>query len=121
MSTRRQRTRGMRGGWRAPSAMATLRRRRHLQRRAARVYFQWRLERAIHRSRLAHPASSCHARAMKKPRFLALILLTLVAAPLRAHESSAEMAAAANALLVTLTPEQKQKASFEYPDEERKN
>jgi Protein of unknown function (DUF3500) len=50
--------------------------------------------------------------------FLALALLT---APLRAHESSAEMAAAANNLLGTLTPEQKQKASFEYPDEERKN
>lgn len=50
--------------------------------------------------------------------FLALVLL---AAPLRAHESSAEMAAAANNLLGTLSPEQKQKASFEYPSEERKN
>ena len=31
------------------------------------------------------------------------------------------MAAAASNLLVTLTPEQKEKASFEYPDGERKN
>lgn len=57
---------------------------------------------------------------MSLRHFLPLALL-LLAAPLRAHESSAEMAAAANNLLVTLTPEQKAKASFEYPDEERKN
>ena len=55
-------------------------------------------------------------------RRLALPLaLLLLLTPLRAHESAAEMAAAANNLLATLTPEQKQKASFEYPDEERKN
>ena len=52
---------------------------------------------------------------------LPLALLLLAITPLRAHEAGAEMAAAANHLLVTLTPEQKQKASFEYPDEERKN
>jgi hypothetical protein len=51
----------------------------------------------------------------------ALLALVLLAAPLRAHESSAEMAAAANNLLATLSPEQKQKATFEFPDEERKN
>ena len=49
------------------------------------------------------------------------LALLLLAAPLRAHESAAEMAAAAHNLLAALTPEQKQKASFEYADEERKN
>ncbi len=58
---------------------------------------------------------------MSRRLLLPLALLLLATAPLRAHEAGAEMAAAANNLLVTLTPEQKQKASFEYPDEERKN
>ena len=50
-----------------------------------------------------------------------LCLTILTALPLRAHEASAEMAAAANNLLVTLTPEQKKQASFEFADDERKN
>ena len=50
-----------------------------------------------------------------------LCLTFLTALPLRAHESSVEMAAAANNLLATLTPEQKKQASFEFADEERKN
>ncbi|MEA3210181.1 MAG: hypothetical protein QOE70_3238 [Chthoniobacter sp.] len=50
-----------------------------------------------------------------------LLAVLIAAAPLRAHESSAEMAAAANNLLVTLTPEQKQKAVFEFAGDERKN
>lgn len=54
-----------------------------------------------------------------RPHFL--LALVFLAAPLRAHESSAEMAAAASNLLATLTPEQKAKASFDYPDAERKN
>ena len=58
---------------------------------------------------------------MSRRLLLPLALLLLATAPLHAHESGAEMAAAANNLLVTFTPEQKQKASFEYPDEERKN
>ncbi len=56
---------------------------------------------------------------MKTLSALALSLSLL--APLRAHDASNEMAAAANNFLATLTPEQKQKASFEFPDEERKN
>ncbi len=59
---------------------------------------------------------------MFPPRFTALLLaLLLAAAPLHAHEAAVEMAAAANNLLATFTPEQKQKASFDYPEEERKN
>jgi hypothetical protein len=50
-----------------------------------------------------------------------LLALALLASPLRAHESGAEMAAAANNLLLALQPEQKQKATFEYTDAERKN
>ncbi len=59
---------------------------------------------------------------MFPPRFTALLLaLLLAAAPLHAHEAAVEMAAAANNLLATFTPEQKQKASFDYAEEERKN
>jgi hypothetical protein len=54
-------------------------------------------------------------------RLLLLLAVLLLVAPLRAHESAAEMSAAANSLLAILTPEQKAKAEFQYPDEERKN
>ncbi len=55
-------------------------------------------------------------------KFLALVFaLTLAAAPMRAHEATVEMAQAANNLLVTLTPEQKAKAVFDFKDTERAN
>jgi len=59
---------------------------------------------------------------MFSPRLLASLLAALLATtPLQAHEAGVEMAAAANNLLATLTPEQKAKASFAYAEEERKN
>lgn len=45
----------------------------------------------------------------------------LVAAPLRGHDASAEMADAAKNFLRALTPEQKAKSSFEFKDGEREN
>lgn len=54
--------------------------------------------------------------------FLPIALaLTVFAMPARAHDASAEMTTAAKNFLAALTPEQKQKASFEFTDEERKN
>ena len=50
-----------------------------------------------------------------------LLAFHLAAPSLHAHEAGAEMAAAASNLLAALTPEQKAKASFDFPDEERKN
>ena len=53
---------------------------------------------------------------------LALTLaLSLLLTPLRAHDATVEMAAAANNFLVALTPEQKAKAAFEFKDGERTN
>ena len=48
---------------------------------------------------------------------LSLALLT----PLRAHEAGNEMAAAANNLLVALSPEEKAKVAFDFADAERTN
>lgn len=58
-----------------------------------------------------------------KTTFLSLSIATalLCAAPLRAHDATAEMAAAANNLLAALSPEQKGKAVFEFKDAERVN
>ncbi len=59
---------------------------------------------------------------MKIPRLLPLALaFTLALQPLRAHDANDEMAAAAKNFLVTLTPEQRAQARFEFPDAERKN
>jgi hypothetical protein len=59
---------------------------------------------------------------MKLHDFLLLALaLTLTVPPLRAHDAADEMAAAAKNFLVALTPEQREKARFEFADEERKN
>src|SRR5436190_15398275 len=53
---------------------------------------------------------------------LALTLaLSLLLAPLHAHDATAEMAAAANNFLSTLTPEQKAKATFGFAGDERTN
>lgn len=46
---------------------------------------------------------------------------TLLATPLRAHDATAEMAAAASNFLAVLTPEQRAKTTFEYADDERRN
>ena len=43
------------------------------------------------------------------------------AVPLRAHDASAEMAAAAKAWLITLGDEQRAKATFDFPADERTN
>ena len=59
---------------------------------------------------------------MKAPLPVALALaFALLATPLHAHDASAEMAGAANALLQALTPEQKAQASFGVTDAERAN
>ena len=53
---------------------------------------------------------------------LALTLaFSLLLAPLRAHDATAEMSAAANNFLSALTPEQKAKATFDFAGEERTN
>ena len=54
--------------------------------------------------------------------FLPLALaVSLLTAPLRAADAGAEMAAAAKNFLGALTPEQKQKAAFDFANDERKN
>jgi hypothetical protein len=59
---------------------------------------------------------------MKISRLLPLTLALLLATqPLRAHEATEEMAAAAKNFLLALTPEQREKARFEFGDDERKN
>ncbi len=61
---------------------------------------------------------------MKLPLLLALALalaLTVAFQPLRAHDANVEMAAAAKNFLLALTPEQRDKARFEFADAERKN
>jgi hypothetical protein len=59
---------------------------------------------------------------MKLTHLLPLALgLLLNVPPLRAHEAEQEMAAAAKNFLVALTPEQREKARFEFANEERKN
>jgi hypothetical protein len=57
---------------------------------------------------------------MKTPLALSLAL-SLLLAPLRAHDATAEMATAANNFLAALTAEQKAKATFEFAGEERTN
>ncbi len=57
-----------------------------------------------------------------KHYFLPLALaFCLTLQPLHAHEAADEMTAAAKNLLVALTPEQREKARFEFTDDERKN
>jgi len=59
---------------------------------------------------------------MKLHRLLPLALaFTCALSPLRAHEAGDEMAAAAKNFLVALTPEQREKARFEFADAERKD
>jgi hypothetical protein len=59
---------------------------------------------------------------MKTVFVVSLGLLFLgIGAPLRAHEASAEMAAAANNYLNALTPEEKAKGVFDFKDAERTN
>jgi hypothetical protein len=54
--------------------------------------------------------------------FLPLVLaVSFLTAPLRAADAAGEMAAAAKSFLAALTPEQKQKATFGFTDDERKN
>ena len=57
---------------------------------------------------------------MKTPLAFTLAL-SLLLAPLHAHDATAEMAAAANNFLTALTPEQKAKATFDFAGEERTN
>lgn len=54
-------------------------------------------------------------------RLCLLLAVALMAAPLRAHEASLEMAGVARNFLGALTPEQREKASFNYGDPEREN
>jgi hypothetical protein len=49
------------------------------------------------------------------------LTLTFAALPLHAHDATAEMSAAAINFLSSLTPEQKARAAFDFPSEERKN
>src|SRR6202012_3685173 len=64
---------------------------------------------------------------MRLPRLLNLMVasvataLTLTALPVRAHDANAEMTTAAVNFLMSLTPDQKAKATFEFPSDERKN
>jgi hypothetical protein len=59
---------------------------------------------------------------MKLHHLLPLALCTAFAAlPLRAHDATAEMSAAAINFLSSLTPEQKARVTFDFPSEERKN
>ena len=59
---------------------------------------------------------------MKSSRpVLLLTLLATALAPLRAHDASVEMAAAAVNFLKSLSPEQKAKVNFDFADTERKN
>jgi hypothetical protein len=51
----------------------------------------------------------------------ALTLTTLLSLPLHAHDANAEMTAAAVSFLAALTPEQKAKAVFDFPSDERKD
>ena len=51
----------------------------------------------------------------------ALLLSFTLLAPLRAHDASNEMAAAANNFLASLTPEEKTKVAFDFADGERTN
>ena len=57
---------------------------------------------------------------MKTPLALTLAL-SLLLAPLHAHDATAEMAAAAGNFLAALTPEQKAKATFDFAGDERVN
>ena len=57
---------------------------------------------------------------MKTPLAFTLAL-SLLLAPLHAHDATAEMAAAANNFLTALTPEQKAKATFDFAGAERTN
>ena len=57
---------------------------------------------------------------MKTPLALTLAL-SLLLSPLHAHDATDEMADAAKNFLSALTPEQKAKATFDFPGEERKN
>ena len=53
---------------------------------------------------------------------MALALATVLCAlPLRAHDANAEMTTAAVNFLMSLTPDQKEKATFDFPNDERKN
>jgi hypothetical protein len=55
-------------------------------------------------------------------RALALALAPILCAlPLRAHDANAEMTTAAVNFLMSLTPDQKAKATFEFPSDERKD
>src|SRR4051812_32601482 len=56
---------------------------------------------------------------MRLITLLAFVFLIPIA--VRAHDASAEMVVAATNFLVTLTPEQKAKATFDFHDEERGN
>jgi hypothetical protein len=59
---------------------------------------------------------------MKLHHLLPLALCAAFAAlPLRAHDATAEMCAAAINFLSSLTPEQKARVAFDFPSEERKN
>ena len=51
----------------------------------------------------------------------ALALSLAILAPLRAHDASSEMAAAANNFLAALTPDEKVKVAFDFTDTERMN
>ncbi|EDY19145.1 conserved hypothetical protein [Chthoniobacter flavus Ellin428] len=58
---------------------------------------------------------------MKLRHLLPLALCGLFAAPLHAHDADAEMTAAAINFLSSLTPEQKARVTFDFPNDERKN
>jgi hypothetical protein len=49
------------------------------------------------------------------------LAFTLACVPLHAHDATAEMSAAAINFLASLTPDQKAKATFDFPSEERTN
>ncbi len=56
-----------------------------------------------------------------KPLIPLVLALSMLTTPLRATDAGAEMSAAAKNFLAALTAEQKQKASFEFGNDERKN
>lgn len=58
---------------------------------------------------------------MKLRHLLPLALCGLIAAPLHAHDANAEMTAAAINFLSSLSPEQKARVTFDFPNDERKN
>jgi hypothetical protein len=67
------------------------------------------------------PHKRAHPTSMKSLLPLTLAISLFTGPLLRADDASAEMAAAANNFLKTLTPEQKEKAAFDFANDERKN